>query len=181
MMDRYRHLSAEERALLWELLSGGMNVRAVAAHMKRHPSTLYREIKRNYAFDEHREGHTDGPVYRRRQSPVRYSYGVLHVVHRCAPASTALRPNAKPCSPACVTQPKMTSSIDAGSMPDLSINAFKTSPAMSAGCQSANAPCGRQRQCANKTSLQQPGDVSNSGPLTSRGTRCYGVICDPQH
>jgi IS30 family transposase len=53
MMDQYQHLSADERTLLWELLSTDMNVRAVAAQMDRHPSTLYREIKRTYAFDEH--------------------------------------------------------------------------------------------------------------------------------
>jgi transposase, IS30 family len=52
-MDRYQHLSVDERRLLLQLLSGGMKVPAVAAQLGRHPSTIYREIKRNYAYDEH--------------------------------------------------------------------------------------------------------------------------------
>src|SRR5229473_2642700 len=58
-------------------------------------------------------------------------------------ARTALRANANPCSPACVTQPKITSSIAAGSTPELANSAFNTSPARSAGCQAASLPLRR--------------------------------------
>jgi IS30 family transposase len=52
-MDRYQHLSVDERRLLLQLLSGGMKVPAVAAQLGRHPSTIYRDIKHNYAYDGH--------------------------------------------------------------------------------------------------------------------------------
>jgi hypothetical protein len=58
-------------------------------------------------------------------------------------ASTALRPMWKLCSPTWLTQPKITSSIAAGSMPLRSTNAFSTSPAISAGCQPASLPLRR--------------------------------------
>lgn len=55
-------------------------------------------------------------------------------------ASTQLRPKAKACSPACVTQPTITSSTAAGSMPERASSASITSAPRSAGCQFASAP-----------------------------------------
>ena len=55
-------------------------------------------------------------------------------------ASTALRPMCRLCSPTCPTQPMITSSIAAGSIPVRSTSAFSTSPAMSAGCHPASRP-----------------------------------------
>ena len=57
--------------------------------------------------------------------------------------STAPRPMWFDCSPACVTQPMITSSIEAGSMPVRSTSALSVSAASSAGCQSLSAPLRR--------------------------------------
>jgi hypothetical protein len=58
-------------------------------------------------------------------------------------AKTALRPKAKDCSPAWVTQPMMTSSIAAGSMPAESTSASRTLAARSAGWTVDNRPLRR--------------------------------------
>ena len=55
-------------------------------------------------------------------------------------ASTMLRPTWKLCSPAWLTQPTMTSSIAAGSIPDCPTSASSTAAPRSAGCQSLSAP-----------------------------------------
>src|SRR5690606_24905711 len=57
-------------------------------------------------------------------------------------ASTPCRAMLNACSPACETQPVMTSSICAGSMPVRSTSALRTSPSRSAGCQPESAPPG---------------------------------------
>ncbi len=43
----YRHLSLEERDRITEMKSGGMSLRAIAKELRRSPSTLSRELKRN--------------------------------------------------------------------------------------------------------------------------------------
>src|SRR5690606_30167768 len=55
-------------------------------------------------------------------------------------ASTALRAMLVDCSPACPTQPMITSSISAGSAPLRSTSASRTWAARSAGCQPASRP-----------------------------------------
>src|SRR5215472_6025769 len=55
-------------------------------------------------------------------------------------AMMALRATLVDCSPACITQPMMTSSICAGSAPDRSTSASSTVAARSAGCQPARRP-----------------------------------------
>src|SRR3954469_21753762 len=55
-------------------------------------------------------------------------------------AMMALRATLLDCSPACITQPMITSSIWSGAAPERSINAFSTEAARSAGCQPARRP-----------------------------------------
>jgi hypothetical protein len=55
-------------------------------------------------------------------------------------AMMALRATLLDCSPACITQPMMTSSICAGSAPERSTNASSTEAARSTGCQPARRP-----------------------------------------
>src|SRR3546814_9528073 len=50
-------------------------------------------------------------------------------------ARTAVRPTCKDCSPTCDTQPMMTSSTTAGSIPLRSTSVSSTSAPRSAGCQ----------------------------------------------
>ncbi len=51
------HLSLDERRELFRLRSAKIPMRAIAHRLNRHPSTLYREIKRNWFQDEE-------PLYR---------------------------------------------------------------------------------------------------------------------
>jgi hypothetical protein len=58
-------------------------------------------------------------------------------------ASTAFRPICSPCSPAWLTQPMITSSTAAGSMPLRSTAAERIAPPRSLGCQPASRPLRR--------------------------------------
>ncbi|MGK6324634.1 IS30 family transposase [Sphingomonas sp. DT-51] len=51
-MGRYTHLDLNERRRLYQLISAGRSPRQAAAELGRHPSTIYRELKRNHRFDE---------------------------------------------------------------------------------------------------------------------------------
>jgi hypothetical protein len=55
-------------------------------------------------------------------------------------AMMALRATLLDCSPACITQPMMTSSIWSGAAPERSTNASSTEAARSAGCQPERRP-----------------------------------------
>lgn len=71
-MRPYRHLTAEERACLAEYLREGKNMVEIAAMLKRSPSTISREIKRNRNKNERTDGTYYNPViadirYRRRR------------------------------------------------------------------------------------------------------------------
>lgn len=47
---KYQQLTYEERITLSTLSQQGLSVRAIAITMERHPSTLYREFKRNRCY-----------------------------------------------------------------------------------------------------------------------------------
>jgi hypothetical protein len=68
--------------------------------------------------------------------------------------STALRPKAEACSPACITQPMITSSIAAGSIPVRSTRAFSTSPP---------GPRGAIRQLAVPATASRADRLNNIG------------------
>ena len=57
MNPPYTHLSLDERRELFRLHSAKIPMRVIAQRLNRHPSTLYREIKRNWFHDEE-------PLYR---------------------------------------------------------------------------------------------------------------------
>jgi IS30 family transposase len=57
MNPPYTHLSLDERRELFRLRSAKIPMRVIAQRLNRHPSTLYREIKRNWFQDEE-------PLYR---------------------------------------------------------------------------------------------------------------------
>ena len=46
-MSHYQHLSIEERESIWENRIKGKNIREIAKHLGRSPSTVSRELKRN--------------------------------------------------------------------------------------------------------------------------------------
>lgn len=52
MKPHYTHLSLDERRELFRLRSAKIPMRVIAQRLNRHPSTLYREIKRNWFHDE---------------------------------------------------------------------------------------------------------------------------------
>ena len=52
MAARYHHLCLDERETLFRLKDARQPVRAIAARLGRHPSTIYRELRRNFMFDE---------------------------------------------------------------------------------------------------------------------------------
>ena len=71
-------------------------------------------------------------------------------------ASTALRATLRACSPTWLTQPMITSSISAGSMPVRSTSASRTLPARSAGCQPDEpARLAARRRCARRRRYRQ--------------------------
>lgn len=43
----YNHLTIEERSCIYQFLTLGMSIRKIAQALKRSPSTISREIKRN--------------------------------------------------------------------------------------------------------------------------------------
>jgi IS30 family transposase len=53
----YTHLSLDERRELFRLHSAQIPMRVIAQRLNRHPSTLYREVKRNWFYDQE-------PLYR---------------------------------------------------------------------------------------------------------------------
>ena len=63
MKPPYTHLSLDERRELFRLHSARIPMRVIAQRLNRHPSTLYREVKRNWFYDKE-------PLYR----------GYFHVV-----------------------------------------------------------------------------------------------------
>lgn len=46
-MEHYQQLAKEERFYIWNALRTGSTQKQVALALKRHPSTICREIKRN--------------------------------------------------------------------------------------------------------------------------------------
>jgi IS30 family transposase len=52
-MESYRHLRLEDRRTVFQLVEAGWPVSEIAAHLQRHPSTIYRELRRNRNHDEH--------------------------------------------------------------------------------------------------------------------------------
>jgi len=46
-MEHYQQLAKEERFYIWNALRTGSTQKQVALALKRHPSTMCREIKRN--------------------------------------------------------------------------------------------------------------------------------------
>lgn len=53
MMNGYQRLGLDERRDLYRLVATGRSVRQIADALRRHPSTIYRELKRNRHLDEH--------------------------------------------------------------------------------------------------------------------------------
>lgn len=51
-MEGYQHLGLDKRRDIYRLIGTGRSVNQVADALRRHPSTIYREIKRNRHFDE---------------------------------------------------------------------------------------------------------------------------------
>lgn len=52
MSQCYRQLRLSEREALFRMKAAKLPVRQIAAELGRHPSTIYRELRRNYFFDE---------------------------------------------------------------------------------------------------------------------------------
>lgn len=52
-MGRYQHLGLDERRTLYRLVQTGGSVKQAALELGCHPSTIYRELKRNRHLDEH--------------------------------------------------------------------------------------------------------------------------------
>lgn len=52
-MESYRHLRLEERRTVFQLVEAGRSVSEIATHLHRHPSTIYRELRRNRHHDVH--------------------------------------------------------------------------------------------------------------------------------
>lgn len=46
----YRQLRLPEREILFQMKAAKLTVRKIAAELGRHPSTIYRELRRNYFF-----------------------------------------------------------------------------------------------------------------------------------
>ena len=53
-MANYRRLTQEERYQIWALKKAGKGIRAIARELRRHPSTILREIRRNTGFKGYR-------------------------------------------------------------------------------------------------------------------------------
>lgn len=52
MARNYRHLSLEERDTIMRMRDRCMPVGWIAAELRRHPATIYRELRRNFFYDE---------------------------------------------------------------------------------------------------------------------------------
>lgn len=52
-MNGYQHLGLDERRDIYRLVATGRSVRQIADALRRHSSTIYRELKRNRHLDEH--------------------------------------------------------------------------------------------------------------------------------
>ena len=52
MAQNYRHLSLEERDTIMRMRDRRMPVGKIAAELRRHPATIYRELRRNFFYDE---------------------------------------------------------------------------------------------------------------------------------
>jgi transposase, IS30 family len=52
MILPYNHLSLAERREIARMHATKITVRVMAERLQRHPSTIYREIKRNWVHDE---------------------------------------------------------------------------------------------------------------------------------
>ncbi|SMC36948.1 Helix-turn-helix domain-containing protein [Novosphingobium sp. B1] len=52
MARNYRHLSLEERDTIMRMRDRCMPVGRIAAELRRHPATIYRELRRNFFYDE---------------------------------------------------------------------------------------------------------------------------------
>ena len=52
MPGPYRQLRLDEREIIWRMNDARLSVGSIAARLGRHPSTIYRELRRNYFFDE---------------------------------------------------------------------------------------------------------------------------------
>ncbi|AMK18269.1 MULTISPECIES: IS30 family transposase [Sphingobium] len=48
----YRHLRFDDRRVIYEMMEAGRSVREIAGRLQRHPSTIYREVRRNRHLDE---------------------------------------------------------------------------------------------------------------------------------
>lgn len=52
-MESYRHLRLDDRRTVFRLIESGRPVREISTHLHRHPSTIYRELRRNRHHDAH--------------------------------------------------------------------------------------------------------------------------------
>ena len=52
MAPPYRQLCLDERETIYRMNEAGMPVSAIAERLDRHRSTIYRELRRNYFYDE---------------------------------------------------------------------------------------------------------------------------------
>ena len=52
MPQRYRQLRLDEREALFQMKDARLPIRRIAEQLGRHPSTIYRELRRNFFFDE---------------------------------------------------------------------------------------------------------------------------------
>lgn len=52
-MESYRHLRLEESRTVFQLVEAGRPVSEIAAHLQRHPATIYRALRRNRHHDAH--------------------------------------------------------------------------------------------------------------------------------
>lgn len=52
MAHNYRHLSLEERDTIMRMRDRRLLVGRIIAQLRRHPTTIYRELRSNFVYDE---------------------------------------------------------------------------------------------------------------------------------
>ena len=76
VMTYYKHLVQVERMEIGILLSKGYSVTDIAAEIGRHPSTIYRELRRNAVAGSYQSRKADHKSYvRRKYAKYQCSYG----------------------------------------------------------------------------------------------------------
>jgi len=68
MLVSYNHLIHDQRSQIYALMSNGLSQKDIAAHLRVHPSTISRELKRNTGGNGYRFGQADRLAQERRHA-----------------------------------------------------------------------------------------------------------------